>query len=120
MRHSPQIATGGKELRVLEIGCGAGANVPFFEHFSVDYYGVDGSEAVVEQLRSRFPAWQDRFAAADFTATIPFAGPFDMIVDRSSMTHNSEQDIRHGLTLMHHQMKTGGVYYGINWFSTQY
>ncbi|MBF0124054.1 MAG: class I SAM-dependent methyltransferase [Magnetococcales bacterium] len=119
MRHSAAKLAAGANTRVLEIGCGAGANVPFFQKFGVSYCGIDGSEAVIARLRSRFTAWQDRFFVADFTTTMPVQGPFDIIVDRSSMTHNTEQDIRRGLGLIHQEMMPGGVYYGIGWFSVQ-
>ncbi len=28
------------QLRILELGCGAGANIPFFLSFNADYFGI--------------------------------------------------------------------------------
>ncbi len=33
----------GPTYRVLELGCGAGANVPFFRYLNVEYCAIDGS-----------------------------------------------------------------------------
>ena len=38
-----------KNLKVLEIGCGPGANIPFFLNIGVDYYTIDGSETAVKK-----------------------------------------------------------------------
>ena len=40
----------GENFRVLELGCGAGANIPFFISLGVDYYAIDGSSTIVEIL----------------------------------------------------------------------
>jgi len=40
----------GKGCRVLELGCGAGANIPFFKSLGAEYFGIEGSGAVVEML----------------------------------------------------------------------
>ena len=43
-----------KVSRVLELGCGAGANIPFFKSLKVDYYAIDGSKTAVQRLWNRF------------------------------------------------------------------
>ena len=104
--------------RVLEIGCGAGANIPFFQDLGVNYHGIDGSPSIVGKLRERFPALKDQIVAADFTLDIPFDGGFDLVVDRSSLTHNSTAAIVNCLGLIHAKLKPGGKFIGIDWFST--
>ena len=49
----------GKDIKnyntVLEIGCGAGANIPFFLNRKNEYYGIDGSKIIIDQLKKKFP-----------------------------------------------------------------
>lgn len=114
MRHTPPGRAG---LRVLELGVGAGANVSFFQSLGVDYRGVEGSPTAVDQLRRRFPAISSRFIVGDFTRELP-PGPFDLIVDRGSLTHNSETAIRRSLALIRDSLAPTGHFIGIDWFSS--
>jgi SAM-dependent methyltransferase len=62
----------------------------------------------------------DRFVAGDFTVDIPFAGAFDLIVDRSSLTSNCTRSIQHCLRQALDKLKPGGAFIGIDWFSTEH
>ena len=115
MRHGAARAPG---TRVLEVGVGAAANVPFFQSLGCDFYGIDGSITIVEQLRARFPELEQHFCCADFTKELPVPGAFDLIVDRASVTHNCEADIRRALDLIFEKLKPGGLFIGVDWFST--
>jgi SAM-dependent methyltransferase len=106
--------------RVLEIGCGAGANIPFFETLGVDYAAVDGSDFVVAKLNAAHPGLQGKIAVGDFTTEMPFAGPFDLVIDRAALTHNTTAAIRCGLGLVHNVLRPGGKLIGINWFSASH
>ena len=111
---------GSANHRVLELGCGAGANIPFFEWLGVEYFAIEGSSTIVYQLHERFPHLQEKIVAGDFTKVIPFAGPFDLVVDRSSLTHNKTADIKKALSLVGSRLKLGGKFIGIDWFSTEH
>ena len=41
------------KIRVLELGCGAGANIPFFLSLNTEYFGIDGSETIIKNLKKR-------------------------------------------------------------------
>ena len=110
----------GPSYRVLELGCGAGANIPFFLSHRVDYHAIEGSPHMVARLKQQYPQVADRLIACDFTREIPFAGPFDLIVDRSSLTHNSTESIRQCLGLAFDRLNPGGAFVGIDWFSIQH
>src|SRR5207244_611872 len=101
-----------RPLRILEIGCGAGANIPFFLAVKADYYAIEGSATVVGQLHERYPELKTRIVAGDFTKDIPFDGPFDVAVDRSSLTHNDTPSIRRCLKQVREKLKEGGLYIG--------
>jgi SAM-dependent methyltransferase len=102
--------------RVLEIGCGAGANISFFDRLGVDYAAVDGSDFAVAALNAAYPHLLGKIAVADFTKGIPFAGPFDLVVDRAALTQHHR---RHPAwpALIHDVLRPGGKLIGINWFS---
>jgi hypothetical protein len=109
----------GGTCRVLELGFGAGANVAFFSSLGVEYFGIEGSESAVRRVSLRY-AGQPRmkFACCDFTQAIPFDGPFDLVVDRSSLTHNGAAAIRRCLRTVGSRMTKGAKFVGIDWFST--
>ena len=67
----------GASYRILELGCGAGANVPFFLSQQVDYYAIEGSAHMVAQLKERYSQVAEHFVVGDFTANIPFVGAFE-------------------------------------------
>lgn len=117
MRHARPTGPG---FRVLELGCGAGANIPFFYGLGVEYFAVEGSPAVVEKLKDSYPALKNNIIAADFTRGIPFDGEFDLVVDRASLTHNTTDAITRSLDAIHEKLRPGGKYIGIDWFSTAY
>ena len=117
MRHAKP---SGNQFRVLEIGCGAGANIPFFLSLGVEYFGVEGSSFIVDSLIKRFPMLSDSIKCGDFTIKIPFEGQFDLVVDRSSLTHNSTDAIKKCLNIVSKRLKVGGKYIGIDWFSTNH
>lgn len=107
-------------IRVLELGCGAGANIPFFLQQKADYFAVDGSATTVERLQARFAGENVHIAQADFTKQLPWKGPFDLIVDRAAVTHNATSDIEKAIVLVMKVLKQGGRYLGMDWFSTRY
>jgi SAM-dependent methyltransferase len=108
----------GKDFRVLELGCGAGANIPFFTSLGVNYFAIDGSPMIIEILKKKFPSISKNIIQGDFTSEIPFEGNFDLIVDRCAITHNTTDSIKNCLSNIYDKLKKNGKYIGIDWFST--
>ena len=106
--------------RVLECGCGAGANIPLFVKLGVDYFGIEGSAHVVTRLQEQFPELKRHIAVGDFTRSIPFECPFDLVVDRGSVTHNTTEAIRRALALIFNCMRPDGKLLGIDWFAADH
>lgn len=111
---------GGSDFNVLELGCGSGANIPFFLSLGVNYYGLDGSMTIVEYLKQKFPQISGNIKCVDFTQEIPFLEEFDLIVDRASVTHNSTKAIQRCLSIVHGKMKDHAKFVGIDWFSSRH
>jgi SAM-dependent methyltransferase len=106
-------------FRVLELGFGAGANIAFFLSIGADYCGTEGSATAAQRVRERFAGAENfRAACCDFTREIPFEGPFDLVVDRSSLTHNGTSAIVECLRRLAPMLRPGGKFIGIDWFST--
>ena len=106
------------KFSVLELGCGGGGNIPFFLSLNAEYFGIDGSAIIINKLKKKYPKLKNNLFSGDFTHEILFTKKFDLIVDRSSLTHNSIMDIKNCLQLIHKKLKTNGKFIGIDWFST--
>ena len=80
--------TGLERPSLLDIGCGSGYYSEIFDFLlkgTVDYTGIDYSEAMVTLARCRYP--QGRFQQADATA-LPFAdNSFDIVFNAASLMH---------------------------------
>lgn len=106
-----------KNFKVLELGCGAGANISFFQYFNVDYYATEGSGSVVKYLIDKYTFLSEKIKVADFTKKIPFDETFDLIFDRASITHNNTEAIKSCISLISKHLKPKGIFIGIDWFS---
>ncbi|MEO8949199.1 MAG: class I SAM-dependent methyltransferase [Mucilaginibacter sp.] len=109
-----------EKFKVLELGCGAGANILFFQHLNVDYYATEGSESVVDYLINKHPSLSEKIKVADFTKEIPFDMDFDLIFDRAAIAHNSTSAIKSCIDLISRHLKHNGLFIGIDWFSTSH
>ena len=109
-----------KKIRVLELGCGAGANIPFFLNKSFDYHGVDGSKTIINLLKKRYPKLKKKLQAEDFTKKIPFGNNFDLILDRASLICNDEDSIKFTIKMLKKKLKKGGKFIAVDWYSTKH
>jgi SAM-dependent methyltransferase len=107
----------GSDLNILEIGCGYGANIPYLLSTGGRYFGIEGSATAIDELMKNFSLPPDQFACADFTRSLCFDKSFDLIVDRGSITCNSDASIRRCIDLIHSRLRIGGYFSGITWFS---
>lgn len=79
-------------VRILELGCGPGANVWYLAREGFDVTGIDGSEPALDDARGRLDAdqLQARLLQGDFTDLSAYVGPqtFDAVVDVCGLQHN--------------------------------
>ena len=97
-----------KGKKVLELGCGTGANRKFYLREDAEYKGIETTDQR-----------ENWCIVGDFTQKLP-GSDYDLIVDRSSMTHNDTESIKRGLHLAYEALKPGGLYIGVDWFSTSH
>lgn len=98
--------------RVLELGCGPGANIRFFEEMHADYYAIEGSHAACLNTAHA------NVLHADFSEGFTAPTPFDLVCDRAAVTHNDTIAIERCLRSALAVLEPGGYYIGIDWFST--
>ncbi len=107
-------------FRVIELGCGSGPNIPFFLSLGADYYAIEGSKSMVDCVKKKFHNMDNNIICGDFTHEINIKGPFDLVLDRSALTHNTTSDIQRCLILLSEKLRKGGKFVGIDWFSTRH
>jgi SAM-dependent methyltransferase len=110
----------GPDSKVLELGCGAGANIPFFQSLDVQYYGIDGSEAIVEKLHERFPELSENIVVGDFTNSTSYPRGCAAIVDRASLTCNTTAAIASALQLSWDALEPGGHFISVDLYSVNH
>lgn len=106
-----------RKIKILELGCGPGANIPFFLKKKFDYYAVEGSSEAVNLIKKRYPSLKKKIIVADFTQSIPFKTKFDLIVDRGSLTHNDVLALQNTSQIIDKVLKKKGLIIINDWFS---
>ncbi len=109
-------------FRVLELGCGAGANIPFMLSFpAVNYFGIDGSAYTIQKLQTRYPQIKENLFVGDFTQRLAMNDQtIDLVIDRAAVTHNQQSAIERTFKEIKRVLKPGGKFIGIDWFSPDY
>ncbi|WP_165493269.1 class I SAM-dependent methyltransferase [Acinetobacter sp. ANC 4216] len=105
---------------VFELGCGAGANIPFFNALGMEYFAIDGSQTIIEQLHTRYPVLKNKITCIDFKNCNFFNKNFDLIIDRASLVHNNLDTI---ITVLDKSLKSlneDGFFIAVDWFSTKH
>jgi len=120
-RHCKDIILSGNGA-VLELGSGAGPNIPFIQSLKMDYYGIEGSPTVVKRLHQKYPELKETVIVSDFTNIKSFIGipKIDIVIDRASVTHNNLPAIQDTLKNCYRKLNNSGYFIGIDWFSTKH
>lgn len=84
------------KVRLLEIGCGSGANLWFLAREKFCVYGVDGSTTAIQKARKRldeeYPGWQGELIIGDILK-LPFPNDyFDGVIDNEAVCCNQFED----------------------------
>ncbi len=110
-RHFPRQTPRG-EVRVLEIGCGAGNNLWFVAREGFAAHGLDGSPSAIEFARERFQAegLQADLRVGDFTR-LPYADAmFDLVIDRGALVCCSHEVCLKAVQEVRRVLKPGGKF----------
>ena len=103
---------------LLELGFGAGANLPFFLSLSkLNYYGIEQSEKAFEFVCRKFPTIASQLRCGKITENLFPDVIFGLVVDRATLTHNTTSAILQTLKNLTTCMSPGGIFIGIDWSS---
>jgi len=80
------------DVKILEVGCGPGANLWYMAREGFAVYGIDGSETAIQIARSRLdqecPGWKGELLVGDITK-LPYADAyFDAVIDNEAVYAN--------------------------------
>ena len=104
-----------KSTRILEVGCGIGANLWYFAREGFDTYGLDGSKTAIEKCSERLKQqnYSCKLVVGDACATDLPHGYFDAVVDVECIYANRISDIRRILSEIYRVLKTDGLFYSM-------
>ncbi len=108
-------ATDRQQIRLLEVGCGTGANIWYMAREGFDVYGVDGSEQAIgicqRRLDTEVNGWKGQLFCADMTALKFSDNYFDAVLDIEACCCNSFEDAQKIYAEMVRVLKPGGKLY---------
>lgn len=105
-------ASDRNEVRILEAGCGPGANLWYMAREGFSVYGIDGSATAIAQAKERLdqecPGWSGDLLVGDISI-LPFADEFfDAVVDCEAIYCNSYEQSKNIYKEMARVTKPGG------------
>lgn len=107
--------------KVLELGFGKGANIPFFIKNNINYFGVEGSKNAFNQTIDNYPGIKNKLFNYDFTHELyKLNCKFDLVFDRASISHNNKLDISKIILQISKILNDQGYFIGIDWFSDEH
>jgi SAM-dependent methyltransferase len=100
------------QIKILEVGCGPGANLWYMAREGFTVYGIDGSQTAVEiakqRLNNECQGWQGQFAVGDI-GSLPFADDvFDAVIDNEAVYANPYEESKKIYLEMARVTKPGG------------
>ncbi|MFC1630138.1 class I SAM-dependent methyltransferase [Patescibacteria group bacterium] len=109
-----------RNIKVLDLGCGAGHNAKFLAENGFDVYGIDGSETVIKICKETFEKWnlKGNFIQGDFL-DLPYKNDFfDLVFDRESLCANTFHNIKKTMDQIYSKLKKDGLF--ISFFYSSY
>ncbi len=99
------------QIKILEIGCGAGNNLWFAAREGFQVTGIDASQAGIEYAKKRFKeeGLTGDFYVGDFT-NLPFENEtFDLAIERAALTHTGRSVAQRAINEVKRCLKPSGL-----------
>ena len=104
---------GYETLKVLEVGCGTGANLVFFAELGHRVSGVDGADEAIRKAAGLFK--EKKLTAELLTGSfceLRFPDhKFDIVVDRGALTCVGKDDFKRAFFEVQRVLKPGGYFF---------
>jgi len=103
-----------KDIKVLEVGCGAGANVWYLAREGFDVTAIEGSSVAVERTTKRLAEdhLSARIIVGDTVKGLPFDdNQFDCVIDIECLYANTYQDTRKIIAEIKRVLKPKGLFF---------
>ncbi|MCI6475057.1 MAG: class I SAM-dependent methyltransferase [Mucispirillum sp.] len=103
-----------KNIKVIELGCGSGANIRYAAKLGLDVYGTDISTTAIEYAKSKFKEEgfdipDDNLKVCSFDE-INFADNyFDMVIDRGALIYADKDMYVRTIDKIYKMLKKGGM-----------
>ena len=101
------------EVKILEIGSGAGNNLWFAAREGFSVTGIDGSKSAIDFTKKRFAdeGLKGEFVVGDFT-NLPFEkDSFDIVIDRGSIVSVDLEAGKKAIQEAHRTLVKGGLFF---------
>jgi SAM-dependent methyltransferase len=102
-----------QDVRILEVGCGAGSNLWFAAREGFDVTGIEGSASAIQYAQERFKLenLKGDLRVGDFTA-LPFTdNTFDLVIDRGALTCAGLSAGKKAVSEVWRVLKKGGYFH---------
>jgi SAM-dependent methyltransferase len=94
--------------RILDLGCGTGAAVPYLPS-DIEYIGVDISSAYIDRAKAKHDGIR-KFIVADVTSSTEPHGPFDRAFSFGVLHHIPDDGVNKVLKRVSQLVKPAGIY----------
>lgn len=103
-----------EDIKILEVGCGAGNNLWALAMEGFRVYGIDGSETAIKMAEDIFKKFglSGSFIVGDFTEKLPYADEdFDLVIDRGSITCVNYAEATKTINEVRRVLRSGGYFF---------
>ena len=101
-----------RNIKILEIGCGIGANIWYCAREGFQVFGVDGSPSAIKKCKARLdveiPGWNGELLVGDIVSLPYENNKFDAVIDNEAIAHNSFEDSKEIYAEAARVLKIGG------------
>jgi len=103
------------EKRILDLGCGSGANLWYLSREGFSAFGIDGSKTAIERTEKKLfkEGLNANLLTGDFKKLPYDTNFFDAVLDITSIQHNDYSTMKQIVNEVHRVMKTNGTYLGL-------